>query len=44
MCDALSRNANPDAPTLLAHYPAHGRREFVTLAPSFPDESRRVLV
>ena len=43
MCDALSRNMSPQANTILAHCLAHGRREFVTVAPSFPDECRHVL-
>ncbi len=43
MCDALAANRCHDHPTLLAHCLAHGRREFVTAAPSFPDECRHVL-
>jgi hypothetical protein len=43
MCDALSRNLSPTSPTRLAHCLSHGRREFVSLAPSFPDECRPVL-
>ena len=43
MCDALSRNVHPESHTLLAHCLAHGRREFVTVAPSFPTECRHVL-
>lgn len=43
MCDALSRNLRPESNTILAHCLAHGRREFVTVAPSFPDECRHVL-
>jgi transposase len=43
MCDALSRNQSPASHTLLAHCLAHGRREFVSVAPSFPDECRHVL-
>ena len=43
MCDALSRNVCPQSNTILAHCLAHGRREFVTLALSFPDECRHVL-
>ncbi len=43
MCDALSRNLSPPSPTRLAHCLSHGRREFVAIAPSFPDECRHVL-
>lgn len=43
MCDALSRNLSLEFETLLAHCLSHGRREFVTLAPSFPDACRHVL-
>ena len=43
MCDALSRNVSPKAHTVLAHCLSHGRREFVAVAPSFPDECRHVL-
>jgi transposase len=43
MCDALSRNQHPDCPTILALCLSHGRREFVTAAPSFPAECRHVL-
>lgn len=43
MCDALSRNQHPDCHTILAFCLSHGRREFVTAAPSFPDECRHVL-
>jgi transposase len=43
MCDALSRNQQPDCRTILAFCLSHGRREFVTVAPSFPDECRHVL-
>lgn len=43
MCDALSRNMSPEFNTLLAHCLSHGRREFVSLATSFPDECRHVL-
>jgi len=43
MCDALSRNLNSEFETILAHCLSHGRREFVTLAPSFPDACRHVL-
>jgi len=43
MCDALSRNLRPESNTILAFCLAHGRREFVSVAPSFPDECRHVL-
>jgi transposase len=43
MCDALSRNTSAEFNTILAHCLIHGRREFVTVAPSFPDECRYVL-
>ena len=43
MCDALSRNKHPQADTVLAHCLVHARREYVTAAPSFPDECRHVL-
>jgi len=45
MCDALSRNA-PKASgmeILLANCMAHGRRQFVEIAPNFPAECRYVL-
>jgi transposase len=45
MCDALSRNI-PKASgvqILLANCMAHGRRQFVEIAPSFPAECRYVL-
>jgi transposase len=43
MCDALSRNMSLEFTTLLAHCLSHARREFVTVAPSFPNECRQVL-
>ena len=43
MCDALSRNRLAEFPTILAHCASHARREFVTVAPSFPAECRHVL-
>jgi len=43
MCDALSRNLLSEFDTILAHCLGHGRREFVTVAPSFPEECRYVL-
>ena len=43
MCDALSRNMSSEFTTILAHCLSHGRREFVTVAPRFPNECRHVL-
>jgi len=43
MCDALSRNRTPEFQTILAHCLSHGRREFVSVAESFPDQCRHVL-
>jgi len=46
MCDALSRNTpklSEGAELLLANCLAHGRRQFVEVAGSFPDECRHVL-
>ena len=43
MCDALSHNLTSEFKTILAHCLSHGRREFVTVAPNFPDECRHVL-
>ena len=46
MCDALSRNApklNAGAEILLANCMAHGRRQFVDVAPNFPEQCRYVL-
>jgi len=46
MCDALSRNVpklNAGVEVLLANCLAHGRRQFVEVAPNFPDECRYVL-
>jgi transposase len=43
MCDALSRNMSLEFRTILAHCLSHARREFVTVAPSFPNECRHVL-
>jgi transposase len=45
MCDALSRNTPKTAgiEILLANCLAHGRRQFVEIAPNFPDECRHVL-
>jgi len=43
MCDALSRNTPKSTETLLANCLAHGRRQFVELVESFPEECRYVL-
>jgi transposase len=43
MCDALSRNLPEELKTLLAHCLAHGRRKFVDVAGSFPEECLHVL-
>ena len=45
MCDALSRNTpkGTGVEILLANCLAHGRRQFVEIAPNFPDECRHVL-
>ncbi len=43
MCDALSRNFSEDFKTILAHCLTHGRRNFVTVEESFPDECQYVV-
>lgn len=43
MCDALSRNEPGESATLLSHCLAHGRRQAVEVASSFPAEARQVL-
>lgn len=44
MCDALSRNTSPgDFETILGNCLTHGRRQFVDVAGSFPDEVKHVL-
>ena len=43
MCDALARNVPEDFAVILAHCLAHARRQFVEVAPHFPDECRVVL-
>ena len=43
MCDALSRNVPKELGTILANCLAHGRRNFVDLVPSFPEECRYVI-
>ena len=43
MCDALSRNTPKAFETIMANCLAHGRRQFVDVAESFPDECIYVL-
>ncbi len=43
MCDALSRNLPAELETIVANCLDHGRRQFVDVAGSFPDECRHVL-
>jgi len=43
MCDGLSRNVPAELKTILANCLAHGRRQFVDVAESFPEECRHVL-
>jgi transposase len=43
MCDAASRNVSKDVETLLANCLTHGRRNFVDLVPSFPEQCRYVI-
>ena len=43
MCDALSRNAPGEFKTLLANCLTHGRRKFVEVLQSFPEQCRHVL-
>lgn len=43
MCDALARNTCGEFDSILANCLGHGRREFVPLAASFPQEVRFVL-
>jgi len=43
MCDALSRNLPAELETIVANCLAHGRRQFVDVAESFPAECRHVL-
>jgi transposase len=43
MCDALSRNVPKSFQTLVAHCLTHGRRRFVDVVGSFPQECRHVL-
>jgi transposase len=43
MCDALSHNTKGEFDTIVAHCLAHGRRQFVEIAPSFPEPCRYVL-
>jgi len=43
MCDALSRNTCGEFDSILANCLGHGRRQFVPLATSFPEQVRYVL-
>jgi transposase len=43
MCDALSRNTCGEFDSILANCLGHGRRQFVPLASSFPEQVRFVL-
>ncbi len=43
MCDALSRNLPKEFDALLAHCLPHGRRTFVDVKESFPDQCQKVL-
>lgn len=43
MCDALSRNAPKEFRTLLANCLSHGRRRFIDVLESFPEQCRHVL-
>jgi transposase len=43
MCDALSRNPSKEFQTILANCLSHARRQFVDIAPDFPQECQHVL-
>ena len=43
LCDALSRNLSKEFQTILANCLAHGRRQFVDIAPSFPAQCQHAL-
>lgn len=43
MCDALSRNPAKEFQSILANCLSHGRRQFVDIAQSFPQECQHVL-
>ena len=43
MCDALSHNTAAEFEAIVAHCIAHARRQFVEVAPSFPEQCRYVL-
>lgn len=43
MCDALSRNTPKNFKTILTNCLSHGRRKFVEVAVSFPDQCKYVL-
>ena len=44
MCDALSRNLPEEAQIILANCMTHGRRNFVEIISSFPDETVHVIL
>jgi hypothetical protein len=43
MCDALSRNLPGELQTILAHYLAHARRQFVDIYERLPEPCRYLL-
>ncbi len=43
MCDALARNLPKPLAVIVGHCLAHARRQFVKVAPNFPEECRHVL-
>ncbi len=43
MCDALSRNSSKEFKTILANCMAHGRRYFVDVYSSFPEQCQHVI-
>ena len=43
MCDALSRNTSNDFLVILANCLTHGRRNFIDVAESFPEECRHMI-
>jgi len=43
MCDAIAANTSGDFKTIVAHCIAHGRRRFVDVAESFPQQCQHVL-
>ena len=44
MCDALSRNTQPEFDTILANCLAHGRRNFVNCHSAFPDKCEGIIL